>query len=467
MIRFINLIGLRCRAWRAEGKRRTECLTHILSILMLCFFNIPQPSSYSSIHAESTALFISDNHMVADSWAWLFSDEMGLKVEKVTSCYGGWLKSEQGLSDDVAHILSDHTIGDRKPDVILLQLGCNDSIDADASLDAYARSLFDFPFGKVCNSSGKNVKHKNIAVSKDDDQILCSDFAGSLCKIVDYLRQVSPDSRIFILSPSRYGSAKTSDEIAIISQITLASQLFCLPFIESADELMSYSFVWTHVRPHLGNMLLIGDSYCFARKWTAALENIADVTLTNLGKTSATLKERSGNDNTLGAQIARIPADCNPDIILLEGGINDDPDLESTVASYPEHIANLNRTNFAGALAFLVKSIRNRFPKARIYAVTPGGLYYGHTDRPFDFIVKADQIRRAAELIGIPTVDWDRDGRLSFVFNNSKGAGYGTEASPYIYNVPSSETGDLLHPNNRGGRYLAECAVARIIQNME
>ena len=464
MTQFLNQIGLRKNDDRVVVELSADRLILLLFILMLSLFNIPSPSSFSTLHAEGTALFISDNRMVADSWTWIFSDEMGLKVDRVTSCYGCQLKSQQGLSDDVARILSNRTIGDSKPDVILLQLGCNDTLDADASLDAYAHSIFDFPYGKVCNSSGGNVKQKNIAVSKSEGRIRCSDFAGSLCKIVSYLRQVSPDSRIFFLTPSRYGSAKTSDEIDKIGQITLASQLFCLPMIESSEELMSYSFVWTHVRPNLGNMLLIGDSYCFTRKWTAQLEKIAEVTLTNLGKTSATLKERKGNSNTLGAQIARIPAGCHPDIVLLEGGINDEPDPESAIPNYPDHIANLKRTNFAGALAYLVKSIRSRFPNAQIYAVTPGGLYYGHTDRPFDFIVKANQIRRAAELIGIPTIDWDRDGRLSFVFNNSKGAGNGSESSPFIYNVPSSETGDLLHPNERGGRYLAECAVARIVR---
>ena len=145
-----------------------------------------------------------------------------------------------------------------------------------------------------------------------------------------------------------------------------------------------------------------------------------------------------------------------------EGGINDEADQPKVVENYPEHIANLRRTNFAGALAYLVKVLRGRFPHARIYAVTPGGLYYGHTDRPFDFIVKSEQIRRAASLIGIPTIDWDREGRLSFVFNNSKGTGNGSDSNPFIYNVPSLETGDLLHPNERGGRYLAENVVAEL-----
>ena len=465
MEQIINQVGLHKGGSTFVLEPYAGWLTHIILIMMLCLSGMLLPSSYSMLHAEGTAMLISDDRMVADSWMWIFSDEMGLKVDRVTNCYGCRLKSEKGLSDDVARILSNPNLGTQHPDVILLQLGCNDSLDADASLDSYALSLFDFPSGKVCNSSGGNVKHKKIAVSKDDRRVLCDDFAGAFYKIISYIRRTSPDSRIFLLPPVRYGGNATSADSARNEQVSLAAQLFCVPFVDAAEDLKGYSFIWNHTKHQLGNMLLIGDSYCFTRKWTGELEKIANVRLTNLGKTSATLKERKNHTNTLGAQLNRIPVGYNPDIILLEGGINDDADTERVVANYPEHVANLRRTNFAGALAYLVKVLRGRFPNARIYAVTPGGLYYGHTDRPFDFIVKANQIRRAAAIIGIPTIDWDREGRLSFVFNNSKGTGTGSESSPFIYNVPSNETGDLLHPNQRGGRFLAENAVARILSN--
>lgn len=414
------------------------------------------------IHAGSSALFISDSRQISESWQWIFTPELGLDLTHVSECYGCRLKADRGVSDDVARILSDRNTGTQKPAVILLQLGCNDSADTDASTDTYAHTLFDFPFGKVCNNKGANVKNKNIAISKDITRISCSNFSGALCRIVNHLREVTPDSRIFILPPIRYCGNPSAEDLKKAEQVRQVAQLFCIPYVGDAGVLDKYRFVWKNQRPDLGKVLLIGDSYCFTRKWTGEFEKIAKVSITNLGKTSATLKERKGNSNTLGAQLLRIPSGCNPDVIILEGGINDEADQPKVVENYPEHIANLRRTNFAGALAYLVKVLRGRFPHARIYAVTPGGLYYGHTDRPFDFIVKSEQIRRAASLIGIPTIDWDREGRLSFVFNNSKGTGNGSDSTPFIYNVPSLETGDLLHPNERGGRYLAENVVAEL-----
>jgi lysophospholipase L1-like esterase len=183
----------------------------------------------------------------------------------------------------------------------------------------------------------------------------------------------------------------------------------------------------------------------------------------NLGKVSATLKERGEkHTNTLGAQLNRIPQGINPDAIIVEGGINDDADPQSVVDDYTSCVTNQKRTTFAGALAYIVSNLKVRLPAAKIYVITPGGLYYGHTDSPFDYIVKADQIRKAAQLLGVPTIDWDKEGRLSFVFNNSKGTGSGTNASPFLYNIPSRETGDLLHPNEIGAVYLAENVIKEL-----
>ena len=249
-----------------------------------------------------------------------------------------------------------------------------------------------------------------------------------------------------------------------LAQLRRVCNMLCIPFVDDWQTVRGYDFIWKQTRPHLGRVLLLGDSYSQLRKWTAHLERLAVVDeLTNLGKTSATLKERGGtHTNTLGSQLNRIPTTCRPDIILIEGGINDEADQQRFVNTYADCIANQKRTTFAGALAYITTKLRARFPKAQIYVVTPGGLYYGHTDHPFDFIVKADQIRLAAQLLGIPTIDWDREGRLSFVFNNSRGTGDGSEARPFIYNVPSAETGDLLHPNDAGAVYLAENVVKEL-----
>ena len=62
-------------------------------------------------------------------------------------------------------------------------------------------------------------------------------------------------------------------------------------------------------------------------------------------------------------------------------------------------------------------------------------------------------------MLGFPTINWDLDGRLSFVFNNSAGTGNGSHEKPFRYNVESSETIDLLHPNDYGALFFAESAV--------
>ncbi|MBQ4278154.1 MAG: SGNH/GDSL hydrolase family protein [Bacteroidaceae bacterium] len=418
--------------------------------------------------AEGTAMLISDNRQVETSWEWCFTDEsLGLSIRRITSCYNCTLTSANGMSADVARILSSKNIAETAPDVIFLQLGCNDSPDSDEQHAAYESSLFDYPYGKVCNLAGANPRTKNIAVSKDKTAISCVNFSGALYRIAEFLRHETPSTRIFILAPVRYGSQPSPTDSLKLTQLREVANMLCIPFVENWSTVQRYDFIWKHTRPSLGHILILGDSYSQLRKWTSQMESMAEVkALTNLGKTSATLKERgNSHTNTLANQIGRIPASCHPDIILIEGGINDDPDPDRLVANYEDCIARQRRTTFAGALAYIVQQLRNRFPNAKIYAVTPGGLYYGHTDRPFDFIVKANQIRRAAQMLSLQTVDWDREGRLSFVFNNSKGTGNGTEEKPFIYNVPSDETGDLLHPNDHGARYLAENIIKTIRQN--
>ena len=413
-------------------------------------------------------MLISDSRQTEMSWDWCFTDESsGLRVKRVTSCYDCRLVSPSGMSADVSRILSNKNISEQKPDVVFLQLGCNDSPDSSDEQAAYESSLFDYPYGHVRNSSGANPRTKNIAVSKDNTRITNSNFAGSIYRIVEFLRREVPDARLFLLSPTRYGQPLSADDSTKVAQLRVVANMMCIPFVDDWNSVLRYDFIWKHTRPHLGRLLLLGDSYCQLRKWTNQLERLAEVDeLINLGKTSATLKEKTnGNTTTLGSQLARIPASANPDVIIIEGGINDDVDMPHLVKNYAECIALPRRTTFAGALAFIVSKLRTRFPSAQIYVVTPGGLYYGHTDRPFDFIVKADQIRLAAQMLNVPTIDWDREGRLSFVFNNSKGAGSGTNTDPFIYNIPTRETGDLLHPNDVGAVYLAENVIKTIRQN--
>ena len=417
----------------------------------------------SVLWAEGTATLISDNRAIEDSWAWCFSEELGLTVKKETLCYGCNLTAESGMASDVQRILSNKSISERKPDVIFLQLGCNDEADSEQQFTNYEQSLFDFPYGKVCTTKGANPRTKNIAISKDKQKLTNRNFAGSLCRIMLYLREEVPDARVFFLAPVRYGQELHGADSLKVSQLKAVANMFCVPFVEDMQMVTRYDFIWKQTRPQVGTVLLLGDSYCQLKKWTAEMERLAEVQFINLGKVSATLKERGGkHTNTLGAQLNRIPIESKPDAIIIEGGINDDADSQSAVDDYPSRVASQKRTTFAGAMAYIVNNLKKRFPSAKIYVITPGGLYYGHTDRPFDFIIKADQIRKAAQLLGLPTIDWDREGRLSFVFNNSKGTGNGTNASPFLYNVPSRETGDLLHPNEVGAVYLAENVIKEL-----
>lgn len=433
--------------------RIRRLLFKIMVLGVTCVFALPSV-------AKGRALLVSDSRQVEKSWDWCFSSLSELELHRSAVCYGCHLTAEDGLSEDVRRILSDRSMSSTSPDVIFLQLGCNDSPDSDQQFTAYAQTLFDYPSGKVCTTKGTNPRTKTIAVSKDDNRVSNANFAGSLYRIVSFIRKEVPNARVFILSPIAYGRTMTAQDTVKVNQLRTVCHMFCIPFVEDFRTVTDYAFIWNGEKPHIGSVLLLGDSYSELRRWTRQMELRADVSFVNLGKTSATLKERTnGNTNTIGNQLTRIPQGIKPDIILIEGGTNDEADTQRVVDDYASCIATRKRTTFAGSLAYITDNLRRRFPKAQIYVVTPGGLFYGHTSDPFAFMVKADQMRLAAQMLGVGTVDWDKEGRLSFVFNNSRGTGDGSEARPFLYNVPSIETGDLLHPNDVGAVYLAETVI--------
>lgn len=445
--------------WKVEKARINKLETIDMKRLIILFTTI---AVSLTIIAKGTAVIISDNKQVEESWRWCLTDDSELNVHHVTSCYGCKLTAGNGMSEDVRRILSDKNLAERKPDIVFLQLGCNDSPDSFQQYEAYEQALFDYPYGKVCTITGTMPRTKNIAVSKDCRKVTNSNFAGAMYRIVLYIRSQVPDARIFILSPLSYGSRINGIDSIKINQLKTVANMFCIPFVENYNTVRRYDFIWTHAKPRLGNVLILGDSYSEMRKWTKQMEQLSDVTLVNLGKVSATLKERAGNTNTIANQLSKIPKGAQPDVVLIEGGTNDEPDQQRFVDKYEECIATKKRTTFAGTLAYIVDELQKRFPHARLYVITPSGLYYGHTDKPFDFIEKANQIRKASKLIGVPTINWDREGRLSFVFNNSKDTGNGSDSKPFRYNIPTYETGDLLHPNDIGGRYLAENVIKEL-----
>ena len=370
-----------------------------------------------------------------------------------------------------------------KPKAVFLQIGCKGEADSESD---YEKVLFDFPTGNVCTLTGKNLRNKRIAVSKPDDAIDASNFAGSLYLMMRTIRKAYWGAHVFILPPVKAG--ETADDERC-KQLSMVANMFSVPFVECVSQLAEHRYYWTGEKPEIGKLLILGDSYSEQKRWIRQLADMSNVEVLNLGVSSATIRDRyndktkypyssnpvssdnEGNHNTISSQINKLKRLMNgtllyqgekslegyvPDVIIIEGGSNDNPDAPQAVEGYAEDIRQDRRITFAGALGYHTRELRKMFPDARIFVTTTAGLYYGHTDRPFDFIVKSEQQRKAAKMLGVPVINWDLDGRLSFVFNNSAGTGDGSESKPFRYNVESKETVDLLHPNEYGARFLAE-----------
>lgn len=276
----------------------------------------------------------------------------------------------------------------------------------------------------------------------------------------------------------------------------------------------------TVTTPPAPRVLVLGDSYSQMGYWIQQLGKLVQLgEVVNLGVSSASLKDkytdreaypydsrpvsndtRGGNVNTLGSQVEKLKrlmagADLDdgeqqvyngsaPDIILIEGGTNDPPDASTddyvqqiyTVASgyvarrsdtapkqgyikLPVAYEDTDRTTFAGALRYLYGALHDLFPQALIFAITPCGLtYMSGGEHPY--LLKGEQIKQAAALLGLPVIDWGANGRLTVCDNVVTGSG--TEADPYIYDAPGEYSADALHPNQAGARFLA-MEVAKVL----
>ena len=458
-----------------------------LYLLLVLFFCILTSAVGKSLNIRDVAVSDTLNGQIV-----AFSDDIEtLKSWKVVSdsitgcemlCYD--FNGVDGRSRDAFDAFVEKSnLKQLRPKAVFIQMGCNGAADL---FSDYEKELFDFPTGTVCTLTGKNVKNKRIAVSKSDADIDAGNFAGSLYLLVCTIRKAYWGAHVFILPPVKAGAP--ADD-ARCKQLATVANMFCVPFVESPSQLSEHRYYWTGEKPKIGKLLILGDSYSEQKRWINRLKEISDVDVVNLGVSSATIRDRysnlstypysdnpvssdnEGNHNTISSQIAklkRLMAGENlnqgerslkgyvPDVIIIEGGSNDNPDSPQAVNGYTEDIRQNRRTTFAGALGYHVRELRSMFPEAKIFVTTTAGLYYGHTDKPFDFIVKSNQQRAAAKMLGVPVINWDLDGRLSFVFNNAAGTGDGSENKPFRYNIESKETVDLLHPNEYGALFLAE-----------
>ena len=271
-------------------------------------------------------------------------------------------------------------------------------------------------------------------------------------------------------------------------------------------------------------VLVIGDSYSQQGRWTSALSDYIKIdTLVNLGVTSASVKDKysnrstypytsrptkddnTGNHNTFMCQIEKLKrlmagtdldtgeeqiytsADDYPNIIIIEGGQNDQPDSSSVVDSYAnqfmEQVSNVyvaynseqvptlgtayiklsseecDRTCFAGAYRSLVEELQSLFPKAQIFATSRTLLGYWNAER---FPAVTD-IRQQQELvcnmIGIDFINWQAGAQINLMNNYPKGSG--TQNDPYCFaqvagDLANHDTYDLLHPFTLGARKYAK-----------
>jgi lysophospholipase L1-like esterase len=457
-----------------------------LSVFLLAFLAFILTAK-SAVQGQCNAcdttniVIYTDDSTKAMPWKVQIEAATGMEVH-VFDFGGAPARSKQA----VIHFHTNNNLAELQPKAVFFQIGCDGIADTD---DRYDQLLFDYPVADVCTLTGKNARHKRMAVSKPDQDISMDNVGGCLYFMIRILRNVCRDARVFLLPPTTEG--ETAD-MTLCRQIEKMSDMLCVPFVTTIDELHGYGNVLNGVKPHLGKMLILGDSYCQQRRWINSLEKMSDVEVVNLGVTSASMRDHftdrekypyssnpvqadcEGNHNTLACQILKLQrmisgvgllkgerslAGWTPDIILVEGGGNDFADSPEVEDQYWNHIRDDIRTSFAGSLAYLTKSLHATYPDAQIFIVVSAGLYYGHTDKPFEYMEKARQQRKAAQMLGFPTINWDKDCRLSFIFNNSAGTGDGSPQNPFRYNAVTDETIDLLHPNDYGAQFLAESAI--------
>lgn len=274
------------------------------------------------------------------------------------------------------------------------------------------------------------------------------------------------------------------------------------------------------------NVLILGDSYSEMGIWVESMKEVIEIKgLVNLGVSSATLKDKhanrttypyssrpktttdSGNVNTLSSQIAwlkRLMAGTDldsgevqlytdmadyPDVIIIEGGMNDAPDNENVVATYhdqfmtsktayyklnnssavtqttvwvPTPLDTIDRTCFAGAYRYLCEELLALFPKAQIFITTASHMNYFTVNPNVRYGEIAKQQRMCADIMSYAVIDWHAEGNLNTMMISLNGSG--TESDPYTPVGGDEYTTDLLHPNDEGGKRYGRLAGKVIAQ---
>lgn len=278
-------------------------------------------------------------------------------------------------------------------------------------------------------------------------------------------------------------------------------------------------------------VLILGDSYSQNNgPWVKGMQEWLNITsLVNLGVSSCSVKDKyqdrntypytsrpvqansTGNLNTLGCQIEKLKRlmagtdldsgenkiyeteDEYPNVIIIEGGMNDSFDTDEKEKTYYAQfekavsgvyiqqssskeatqgtcyiqtpIDEVDRTCYAGAYRYVVESLLTLFPKAQIFITTCSGLGYWNGSVVEKRYRTAIQQRKCANLCAATVIDWSAEGQISSILTHPQGSG--TQEDPYIWGqctLPNADSGDLMHPNTKGGKKYGHLAALVIKQ---
>lgn len=188
-------------------------------------------------------------------------------------------------------------------------------------------------------------------------------------------------------------------------------------------------------------------------------------------------------------------SDYYPDVIVIEGGMNDwydSAEVEATYSSQIEKVLSnvyvarksnptliekgtasivtpieeVNRTCFAGAYRYMVEELHKLYPNAQIFFTITSGLGY-RTNNCTDIRYRqSQQQKKCAELFSASIIDWHGEGQINYLYNPIPGSG--TQEDPYIWDSGPedayADTGDAMHPNTRGGKKYGRLAALTIKQ---
>lgn len=194
-----------------------------------------------------------------------------------------------------------------------------------------------------------------------------------------------------------------------------------------------------------------GDSIVAQNMWQPYLVDYYGFIHTNLGIGSTTMAYKSDIEAATPCMVNadRIQGikDSDPDIIGIMAGTND-AHYKINIGTEEElskALESKDKTTFIGAYSYLIETLLTWKPKLKIFVMTPMHSVY-EIQNGFDYKPYAEAVRTVAEYYAIPVADTAKHSGIS----------------KFDYRT---YTKDGLHPNDAGGKNLANIAVS-VIDNM-